>query len=101
MAGDPLRQACRNHRDTNTLLDERRVQVMSALLPGPRIGPPLVLREDPLPSPLGGRVGVFAIQRAGKRRPAPAVGTIPIPIPIAISISMVSTVLQPVDRRGP
>ncbi len=46
-------------------LQDRLVDVMPALLAGPRVLPPLLLREDPLPLPFGRSIWVLAIQRVG------------------------------------
>ena len=50
-------------------LDERLVDVMSALFAGLVVGPAVLLREDPLPTPVGGSVQALP-GGGGSYRPA-------------------------------
>lgn len=48
------------------------VDVMAALLFRPGIDPPLFLRKDPLPTPLGRGVGVLSLQGSRQVSPPPS-----------------------------
>ena len=53
-------------------LHQRLVDVVAALLPGPSILPATLLGEDPLPTPLGGRVRVLAVEGVRQEHAPPA-----------------------------
>ncbi len=53
------------------------VDIMTAFPLGSGILPSVILRENPLPAPLRGCVGVFTIQRVRHQDKASAVGQVP------------------------
>src|SRR3989304_8136719 len=52
------------------------IHVMPAFFGGFRVLPSVLLREDPLPAPIGGRVGILAIQSVGHLHPSPPFGKV-------------------------
>src|SRR5665647_2730538 len=76
VAGGVLGYAGALHGVFDGALDGRRVDVVAALLIGATVGPATLLREDPLPAPLGRGGGVLALEGCGELDPSPAVGEV-------------------------
>ena len=58
------------------------MEMVSAFLSGCCVLPPVLLREDPLPAPLGWSVGIFSVQGMGQQNAAPAFGQVPLMVKI-------------------
>jgi hypothetical protein len=73
-----LRDTRATDRLLHGALNDRGVHVMAALLARDLIDPTHLLREHPLPAPLGGRVGALARQGVGHDHATPPRGQIPV-----------------------
>ena len=62
---------------SDRLLNQGFVHVMAALFPCFGIAPPVSLREDPLPAPFGGGVGILAVQGVWHLNAPPSFGQVP------------------------
>jgi hypothetical protein len=56
----------------HSTLQDGFVNVVTPYLASLVVLPPVLLRENPLPAPLGGSVGIFTVQRARHLHPPPS-----------------------------
>ncbi len=66
MAGRPLWDAGVADGELDRLLDEGFIHMVTPLLSRGWIDPPVLLREDPLPDPVGGSIRILPGERVGQ-----------------------------------
>jgi len=85
VTGSPFGDPRFLHGPFEGFLQNGCVDMMTAFPLGSGILPPVLLRKNPLPAPLGGCVGIFAIQRVRHQDKAPAIGQVPFVNPFDLS----------------
>lgn len=73
MEGGLIGEAGLSHRAVHRLWEDGFVKVMPLFFAGLLLLLRVLLRKDPLPVPLLGRVGIFAVESAGQQHAAPTV----------------------------
>ena len=68
--------ACRLHSAPNRFLNQARIQMVSTLLTGFVVSPPLMLGEHPLPDPFPLRIWVFSAECPGQFHSPVALGQV-------------------------